>query len=67
MISITLLPEITMPKPKRMDRVITEDCYGCYCIDTYEGFEQWPLMGYGMNEDEAVADVERQARLVWGE
>lgn len=56
-----------MPKPKRMDRVITEDYYGYYCIDTYEGFEQWPLMGYGMNEDEAVADAERQARLVWGE
>ena len=56
-----------MPKPKRMDRVITEDCYGYYCIDTYQGFEQWPLMGYGMNEDEAVADAERQARLVWGD
>lgn len=54
-------------KPKRMDRVITEDCYGYYCIDTYEGFEQWPLMGYGMSEAEAVADAERQARLVWGE
>ena len=54
-------------KPKRIDRVITEDSYGFYCIDTYANFEQWPLMGYGMSEDEAVADAERQARLVWGE
>ena len=56
-----------MPKPKRMDRVITEDCYGYYCIDTYQGFSEFPLVGYGSTEEIAVADAERQARMVWGE
>ena len=56
-----------MPKPKRMDRVITEDCYGYYCIDTYLDLESYPLVGYGYTEEQAINDAEYQARMVWGE
>ena len=56
-----------MPKPERIDRVITEDSYGYYCIDTYLDLESYPLVGYGYTEEQAINDAEYQARMVWGE
>ena len=60
-----LLPEFNMPK--LIDRQIEQDEHGYYCIDTYQGFTRYPLVGYGYTEEQAIKDAEYQARMVWGE
>ena len=53
--------------PKLIDRQIESDENGYYCIDTYQGFTRYPLVGYGYTEEQAIKDAEHQARMVWGE
>ena len=48
--------------PRLIERQIESDEYGYYCIDTYLGYENFPLVGYGYTEEQAVSDAEKQAR-----
>lgn len=48
--------------PKLIHRQIEQDEHGYYCIDTFDLHPEFPFLGFGYSEAEAIEDAERQAR-----
>ena len=48
--------------PKLIDRQIEQDEHGYYCIDTFDLHPEFPFLGFGYSEHEAIQEAERQAR-----
>ena len=48
--------------PKLIDRQIESDEHGYYCIDTFDLHPEFPFLGFGYSEEEAIQEAERQAR-----